>query len=176
MSFLDPFMLDAADGNHEANKEHEGDDGEDKRKVRQICRQPEAVTSHNGRRADPADVKEIPDSSSAEGGYQQDSRAEHQEVKDCRTDEGEGQLEGAIPNVPQIELIHSKETKEEGQHKRSRLGLPLGAALGISKITIALAESQLLGPWSHAVYQVIPIPASAMTAALQSSADIWIAA
>lgn len=154
MCLLDPLSLDTPDRNDKAHEEHEGDDGEDKGEMWKICCHPEVVVSHNRRRANPAKIKEVPNPNATK----------------CE------QLEEAVPHVPQIELIYSKDAEEDGQHKRSRLRFPRGAALRISPIAVALAESQLRGPWIHTLDQVHPIPTSSVTVTPQRGSDVRIAA
>lgn len=57
------LLLNTADGDEEADEEHECHDCENEYKMRQIGRNPEVVTGHHSRGANPANVIQVPEDS-----------------------------------------------------------------------------------------------------------------
>jgi len=91
MGLPHPLVLDAAYSNNKAQEEHCGNNSEDESKVWKVSCYPEAISSQNGRRTNPAEVVQVPESSTAQG---------------C-------QLKDSIEGVTQVELVYPKEAKEE---------------------------------------------------------------
>jgi hypothetical protein len=91
MCLFDPLRLDTADGNDKANQQHGSDDREDKGKMRKICGHPKVIVRQHRRRANPAQIVEVPDATTAKS----------------------NQLRKRIPSKPQIPLIDSKNAEEE---------------------------------------------------------------
>lgn len=141
MSFLDAIDVDASNGNKETKCEHDDYRRKDKRVVRQVARNPEAAICAWRMRSNLADVVE-PIESEYRGEIQQIQNLRSVDVVEpieAETAQGE-QLSNAFQVKAQIELISSKDSKEDRQEVCSLLRLPRCGALWIGPNWIAIAE------------------------------------